>query len=194
MLPADVQAIIRKPEKERTVAGAEDRRRLLPRSCGSTRTRSRRSCRPMSARSTRSCRRRLTKAARGRRRPARRRPVCPPSGPSKSTRSKRAGEELHPDQRRSGPAREESRGRARLAVRAGEDRFPRRPDRGVLRLADRAGESAVRPRGRQPTLAVAFRRGPAEEPQRFRQARRQSQSNPQLLDWLASEFVARTSA
>ncbi len=30
MLPADVQAIIRKPEKERTVAGAEDRRRLLP--------------------------------------------------------------------------------------------------------------------------------------------------------------------
>ncbi len=30
MLPADVQAIIRKPEKERTRRGTEDRRRLFP--------------------------------------------------------------------------------------------------------------------------------------------------------------------
>ena len=75
-------------------------------------------------------------------------PAAIPSGPRRTTR------------------------RARLAVRARRNRFPRRPHRSVLRLADRAGESAVRPRGRQPPLAVALRRRPAEEPQRLRQARR----------------------
>ena len=56
-----------------------------------------------------------------------------------------------------------------------EHRFPRRPDRDVFRLADRAGESDVRPRGREPALAVALWRGPAEELQRLRQARRIAQ-------------------
>ena len=86
-----------------------------------------------------------------------------------------AGEELHPDQRRPRPARDEARGRARLAVRAGERRLPRGPDRGVLRLADGARESAVRPGGRQSALAVALRRGPAEDAQRLRHAGRDAE-------------------
>ena len=66
---------------------------------------------------------------------------------------------------------------ARLAVRTGGDRVPRRPDRGVLRLADRARESAVRPGGRQPALAMALRRGPAQDAQRLRQAGRDARES-----------------
>ena len=87
-------------------------------------------------------------------------------------RAEGAGDELHPDQRRSRAAGEGQARGARLAVRAREDRFPRWPDRSLLRLADRARESDVRARGRQSPLAMALRRRLAKDLQRFRQAGR----------------------
>ena len=83
-----------------------------------------------------------------------------------------AGEELHPDQRRSRAARERQGGAARLAVRTRQDRFPRRPDRSVFRLADGAGKPAVCPRGGQSSLAMAFWRRLAQNAQRLRKAGR----------------------
>ena len=55
-----------------------------------------------------------------------------------------------------------------------EHGLPRRPPRSIRRVADRARESAVRARRRQPGLGLAFRRGPATGHQRFRAAGRQA--------------------
>ena len=121
----------------------------------------------------------------------RRRPCLPGlldrgGGPEKG-----AGEELHPDQRRSRPARAEER----ESVPAGRSHrrvieFREGQSRGVLRLADGAREPAVRPRGRQPALAVALRRGPAQDARATSARWAGRRRNPRLLDWLAAEFVA----
>ena len=84
----------------------------------------------------------------------------------------RDGKELHPDQRRPRPAGKEPRSRPRLAVRPAEDRRSQRPDRGVCRMAHRPRESALRPGGRESALAMALRRGPAKDAQRLRRAGR----------------------
>ena len=172
MLPADVQAIIRKPEKERTVAeqkiaddyfpvlriDADKIQEIMP---------------PDVLKKYKELQAQVNQAGGG---GGRRGGGAPAGLLDRGVGSRReAGEELHPDQRRPRAAREGQAGGARMAVRARQDRFPRRPHRDLLRLADRAGESDVRARRREPPLAVALWRGPAKELQRFRQARRIAQ-------------------
>ena len=67
--------------------------------------------------------------------------------------------------------------------------FPGRPDRDVFRLADRAGESDVLAGGGEPALAVALWRRPAKELQRFRETRRIAE--PPAVTRLAGIGVCR---
>ena len=82
--------------------------------------------------------------------------------------------ELRAHHRRSQETREGPPGGTGVSFSAGEHGLPRRPPRGIRRVADRARESAVRPCRRQSGLGVAFRRGSATGHQRFRTAGRQA--------------------
>ena len=173
MLPADVQAIIRKPEKERTVAeqkiaddyfpvlriDADKIQEIMP---------------PTSRSSTRNCSRRSTQARRWRRTPRRWRTarLLDRGGGPRAASWRRATSS--PAAIPSGPRRT-SPCEPGWPFAPAEDRFPRRPDRGLLRLADRPGKSAVRARGRESPLAMALRRRPAKDLQRFRHAGRHAQ-------------------
>ena len=168
MLPADVQAIIRKPEKERTAAEqkiADDYFPILRIDADKIPE-----VMPAEARKKyQELQAQLERGGGGRGGAAARR--CRRSGPWRSTRAK-AGEELHPDQRRPERPEKDHEVKPGWPFATGEDRLPRRAHRGVLGLADGAGESAVRPRGGQPAVAMAFRRRVAQDAERLRQTRR----------------------
>ena len=115
MLPADVQAIIRKPEKERTVAEqkiADDYFPVLRIDADKIQE-----VMPADVRKQYKELQATGQPGRRRRRTARRRRL-PAFWTVEVDRGRGAGEELHPDQRRSRAAREGQAGRARLAVRA----------------------------------------------------------------------------